>query len=112
MAKKQVIKRKVAIATLRADDAHGNPSIHSIKYRKKDGSIGYKKRVTKGFRHLPGSGKFRGNINQNHEFQFINKDEPDPLKQHFRIKIDLLVEMDGLVIDHTNGEHNGNANFQ
>jgi hypothetical protein len=109
---KQTIKRKVAMAALRADDAQGKPTIHSIKYRKMDGTIGFKKHVTKSFRHLPGASAFRGNLNTNHEFLFINKDEPDPENQHFRIKIDLLVEIDGLVIDHTNGEYNGNPNFQ
>lgn len=112
MAKRQLIKRKVAMASLRADDAAGNPSIHSIKYRKLDGTIGFKKRVTKSFSHLPGASKYRGNMNSNHEFLFTNKDERNPDKQHFRIKIDLLVEMDGIVIDHTNGEYNGNPNFQ
>lgn len=100
------------MAILQSDDQHGNPTIHSIKYRKLNGVIGYKRRVTKSFRHLPGNGKFRGDINDNHEFLFINLDEPDPLKQHFRIKIDLLVEIDGMTIDHTNGEYNGNPNLQ
>lgn len=93
------------MASIRQDDATGRPTVHSIKYRKKDGTIGSKKRVTKSFRLLPGSGRFRGNLNIGHEFQFINLDEPDPQKQHFRIKIDLLIEVDGMVIDHTNGEH-------
>ncbi len=93
------------MALIRSDDARGRPSVHSIKYRKKDGSIGCKKRVSKSFSLLPGSGKFRGNINLGHEFQFINLDEPpDSKKYHFRIKIDYLIEVDGMVIDHTNGE--------
>ena len=109
---KQIIKRKVAMASIRSDDAGGKPTIHSVKYRKVDGTIGYKRRVTKSFQHMPGAAKFRGNLNTNHEFLFCNLDEPDPEKQHFRIKIDLLIEVDGMIIDHTNGEHNGNPNFQ
>ena len=109
---RQTIKRKIALAALRSDDAAGNPTVHSIKYRKKDGQIGYKNRVIKSFRHLPGASKFRGNLSENHELLLINKEEQEPSKQHFRIKIDLLIAMDGLVIDHTNGEHNGNPNFQ
>lgn len=109
---KQTIKRKVAMASIRSDDAAGRPSVHSIKYRKLDGAIGYKKRVTKSFQHLPGAGKFRGNINTNHEFLFRNLDVNDTDEQNFRIKIDLLVEVDGMTVDHTNGEYNGNANFQ
>jgi hypothetical protein len=100
------------MASIRSDDAAGKPSVHSIKYRKLDGTIGYKKRVTKSFKHLPGAGKFRGNINTNHEFLFRNLDVSDPDEQNFRIKIDLLIEVDGMTVDHTNGEHNGNANFQ
>ena len=94
------------MASIRSDDATGRPTVHSIKYRKKDGTVGYKKRVTKSFRLLPGSGKFRGNINLGHEFQFINLDEPpDSDRYHFRIKIDNLIEVDGMVLDHTNGEN-------
>lgn len=100
------------MASIRSDDAAGKPSVHAIKYRKVDGGIGYKKRVTKSFQHLPGAGKFRGNMNTNHEFLFRNLDEPDPDSQHFRIKIDLLIEVDGMIIDHTNGEHHGNAALQ
>ena len=101
------------MASLRSDDAQGRPTVHSIKYRKKDGTIGHKKRVTKSFRHLPGAGKFRGNLNFNHEFLLINKEEPeDSPNYHFRIKIDHLIEMDGMVIDHTNGEYNGNPTLQ
>jgi hypothetical protein len=45
-------------------------------------------------------------MNGNNEFLFKNHDEPDDSpSQHFRIKIDLLVEVDGHIIDHTNGEY-------
>lgn len=98
------------MATLRADDDNGNPSVHSIKYRKMDGTIGYKKRVSKSFRHLPGASKFRGNMNSGHEFLFVNNDEPDQEKKHFRLKIDLLIEVDGNIIDHTNGEYAATRN--
>lgn len=105
-ARRSVIKRKVAMAALRADDAQGQPSIHSVKYRRKDGTIGYKPRVSKSFRHLPGSGKFRGNVSLNHEFLFRNHDEPEgSQRQHFRLLIDLIQEIDGATIDHTNGEY-------
>ncbi|GAB2798644.1 hypothetical protein GCM10027275_50290 [Rhabdobacter roseus] len=100
-----LIKRKVAMAALRADDAQGQPSIHSIRYRKKDGTLGYKAHVSKSFRHLPGASKYRGQVSLNHEFLFRNHDESDPAQQHFRILIDLLVEVDGHIIDHTNGEY-------
>ena len=94
------------MAALRADDANGMPSVHSIKYRRMDGTIGYKRRVSKSFQHLPGAGRFRGNMNTNNEFLFKNHEEPDDsAHQHFRIKIDLLVELDGHIIDHTNGEY-------
>lgn len=102
---KQVIKRKVAMAAVRADGANGHPSIHSIKYRKLDGRIGYKARVSKNMRHLPGTSKFRGSLNEGHEFLFRNHDAIGTENEHFRIKIDLLIEVDGHTIDHTNGEY-------
>ncbi len=101
------------MAAIRMDDAYGKPTVHSIKYRKKDGTAGYKKRVSKSFRLLPGSGKFRGNLNLGHEFQFINLElQPDDPDYHFRIKIDHFIEIDGMTIDHTNGEYNGYPNIQ
>ncbi|CAG4992266.1 hypothetical protein DYBT9275_00927 [Dyadobacter sp. CECT 9275] len=102
MSVKQVIKRKVAMAWLRSDDAQGNPSVHSVKYRRLDGSIGYKKRVSKSFKNLPGESGFRGNLNTNNEFLLVNHEKAN---QPFRIKIDLLIEVDGHIIDHTNGEY-------
>ena len=93
------------MAWLRADDSRGEPSIHSVKYRKLDHTIGYKDRVSKSFRHLPGASKFKGDLKEAHEFLFVNHDEPSDSKKHFRIKIDLLIEVDGHIIDHTNGEY-------
>lgn len=94
------------MSCIRADDGQGRPSIHSIKYRKMDGTIGYKKRVSKSFRQLPGDSKFRGSLNGNHEFLFENHDQPETsTNRHFRIKVDLLIEVDGHIIDHTNGEY-------
>lgn len=101
---KQTVKRKVAMASLRADDAQGQPSIHSVTYRRKDGTLGHKPRVSKSFRHLPGAGKYRGQVSLNHEFLFRNHDEPNPARQHFRLLIDLIQAVDGAIIDHTNGE--------
>lgn len=98
--KKQIIKRKNAMALLRSDDDLGRPTIHSIKYRKVDGSAGYKKRVSKNMNHLPGTGKYRGNVKLNHVFLFYNHDT----KETFNVLIDLLVEIDGMIIDHTNNE--------
>lgn len=100
------------MAMIGSDDSTGKPTVHSIKYRKLDGTVGYKRRVTKSFKHLPGASKFRGNINTNHEYLFKNLDEPNPEDQNFRIKIDLLIAVDGMIIDHTNGEHNGNPTLQ
>lgn len=93
------------MANLREDDAQSQPTIHSIKYRSMDCIVGFKKRVSKSFRSLPGASGFRGNMNTNHEFLFVNHDEPDSEKKHFRLKIDLLIELDGNIIDHTNGEY-------
>ncbi len=93
------------MALLRQDDALGQPTIHSIRYRKKDGTAGYKARVSKSSRHLPGTGKYRGNLNTNHVFLFTNHDEPeDSNRRNFEVLIDLLTEIDGMTIDHTNGD--------
>lgn len=99
-ASKQIIKRKNAMALLRQDDAEGKPTIHRIKYRKTDGTIGRKMRVGKSFRSLPGDGKYRGNIKLNHVFLFYDYDT----KETFNVLIDLMVEVDGMIIDHTNNE--------
>ncbi len=88
-----------------ADDDRGRPSIHSVKYRKLDGTTGYKRRVSKSNRTLPGESKFKGNLNENHEHLFFNHDEPEESKQYFRIKIDLLTHVDGHLIDHTDQEY-------
>ena len=102
----QIIKRKNAMALLRDDDAQGQPTIHSIKYRKKDGTIGRKRRVSKSTRHLPGAGKYRGKISTYHVFLLTNHDEAsNSPRRTFEILIDLLVELDGMTIDHTNGEY-------
>jgi len=101
------------MASLRADDAQGRPSVHTIKYVKVDGTIGYKKRAAKSFRLLPGAGKYNGNMKLNNEFLFQNLEVTDPEKQHFRILVDLLLEVDGATLDHTNGEYGlqyGNPN--
>lgn len=97
------------MASLRADDAQGKPSIHSIKYVKRDGTVGFKRRVAKSFRLLPGASKYKGNMKLNNEFLFQNLEISNPDEQHFRILIDLLLEVDGATIDHTNGEY-GNPN--
>ena len=100
MANRQSIKRKNAMALLRQDDAEGKPSVHRIKYRKVDGTIGVKLHVGKSFRHLPGISKFRGNVKLNHVFLFYDYDK----KETFNVLIDLLIEVDGMTIDHTNNE--------
>lgn len=93
------------MALLRQDDAQGQPTIHSIKYRKKDGTAGRKMRVSKSSRHLPGAGKYRGNLSTNHIFLFTNHDEAEGTSRRtFEVLIDLMIEIDGMTIDHTNGD--------
>lgn len=93
------------MALLRQDDAQGQPTIHSIKYRKKDGTAGRKMRVSKSSRHLPAAAKYRGNVNTNHVFLLTNHDEPEGTSRRtFEVLIDLLIEIDGMTIDHTNGD--------
>lgn len=94
---KQKIKRRAVFADIHQDTKGNEVHIFSLKYRKLDGSVGYKARCSKSLNSLPGTGKFRGNLNSNHELLLYNHEN----SQHFRVKIDLIVEYNGMIIDHT-----------
>jgi hypothetical protein len=99
---KQVIKRRAAFADIHQDTRGGLPHLFAVKYRKKDGSIGYKPNVSKSLRRVAGPGGYRGNVNQNHVLLLENHDLPvNHPNRHFEILIDLLVEYNGMVVDHT-----------
>ncbi len=94
---KQKIKRRAVFADIHQDTRGDKIHVFSIKYRKMDGSIGYKARCSKSVQTFPHEAKFRGNLNANHELLLYNHEN----SQHFRVKIDLIIEYNGMVIDHT-----------
>ena len=94
---KTTIKRRAVFADIHQDTRGDKVHVFSVKYRKLDGTIGYKQRVSKTIKSMPGEAKFRGNISANHELLLHNHDTDRP----FRIKIDLMVEYNGMIIDHT-----------
>lgn len=91
------IKRRVVFAEIHQDTRGAGPHIFSIKYRKKDGSIGYKARASKSLKSFSGEKKFRQNVSLNHILLIYDHDT----KQHREILIDLLVEYNGYLIDHS-----------
>ncbi len=94
---KHIIKRRAVFAEIHQDTRGAGVHIFSIKYRKKDGSCGYKARVSKSWKQLAGAKKFRQNININHVLLLHDHEANRP----FEILIDLMVEYNGMLIDHT-----------
>lgn len=92
-----IIKRRAMFAEIHQDTRGAEPHVFSIKYRKTDATVGFKARVGKSFRVLPGSGKYRGHVSTNHVLLLYNYED----KRHFEVLIDLLVEYNGKLIDHT-----------
>lgn len=69
----------------------------SIQYRKKNGELGFKTEVSKSLDNIPGASGFRQNVSINHILLLHNHEEDSP----FEVLIDLLVEYNGMIIDHT-----------
>lgn len=84
-------------ADIHQDTRGAGQHIFSIKYRRKDGTIGYKARVSKSFKVQPGTKKFKQNVNVNHILLIYDHDAG----QTREVLIDLLVEYNGMLIDHT-----------
>lgn len=94
---KRIIKRRAVFAEIHQDTRGAGIHTFSIKYRKKDGSAGYKAKVSKSYNALPGDKKFRQNVNINHVL--LLKDQETG--RTFEVLIDLLIEYNGMLIDHT-----------
>jgi hypothetical protein len=97
MSVKRTIKRRVMFAEIHQDTRGDEVHKFSIKYRKVDGEIGYKANVSKSIRNLPGKGKYNGNVKINHVLLLYDYDTD----RTFEILIDLMIEYNGLLIDHT-----------
>lgn len=96
MAKK-VIKRRTVFNQIQQDTVGDHVHIFSIVYRKKGGALGVKPRVSKSVKNLPGTSGYRQNVNINHVLLLTNQEDESP----FEVLIDLLVEYNGMIIDHT-----------
>ena len=102
MSVKRTIKRRVMFAEIHQDTRGDEVHKFSIKYRKVDGEIGYKANVSKSIRNLPGKGKYNGNVKINHVLLLYDYDtELGAAPRTFEILIDLMIEYNGLLIDHT-----------
>jgi hypothetical protein len=93
---KRKIKRRAVFAEIHQDTRGDELHHFSVKYRKTDGQIGYKNNVTKNVRVLAGKGKYRGSVNTNHVLLLHDRET----NQTFEILIDLMVEYNGMLIDH------------
>lgn len=94
---KTVIKRRAVFAEIHQDTQGDEVATFSIAYRKKEGEMGYKAKVSKSLQRLPGQSGFRQNVNTNHILLLHNHETNSP----FEVLIDLLVEFNGMIIDHT-----------
>ena len=83
-------------AEIHQDTRGEQPHEFSIKYVRKDGTVGFKERVSKTTARLNGQRGYRGNVNTNHVLLLMNLET----KQPFELVIDLLLEYEGLRIIH------------
>ncbi|GAB4047066.1 hypothetical protein [Spirosoma litoris] len=100
----KTITRRAMFAEIHQDTLEGGKShIFSLKYTKKDSTVGYKARVRKCSKNLPGAQGYRGNINLNHVLLLENLDNNNPggAPQPFEICIDLILEYNGQRVVHT-----------
>lgn len=75
----------------------GTPLTFSIKYRRKsDGTVGFKPLVSKSLKNAAGTGKYRQNVNLTHVLLLHDHTNNRP----FELAIDLLIEFNGMIIDH------------
>lgn len=91
-----VLKKRAVFAEIHQDTRGAGPHIFSVKYRKKDGRVGYKARVSKSFKRTPGESGYRQNVNLNSILLLYDQDTGNT----FEIKTDLMVEYNNYLIDH------------
>lgn len=94
---KTIMKRRAVFAEIHQDTRGTQQHIFSVKYRKKDGTIGFKPRCSKSFKKIPGAAGFKQNVSINHVLLLHDHDK----NATFEILIDLFKEYNGYLIDHT-----------
>lgn len=77
---------------------NGQAHVFTLKYVKKDSTVGQKARVRKCAKNLPGAQGYRGNINLNHVILLENLDKNN---EPFELCIDLITHYNGLRIIRT-----------
>ena len=93
------ITRRAMFAEIHQDTLEGGKShVFSLKYVKKDATVGQKARVRKCSKNLPGERGYRGNINLNHVLLLENLEAKN---QPFELCIDLITHFNGLRVVHT-----------
>mgnify|MGYP000668063908 CR=1 FL=1 len=75
----------------------GKPHEFSLKYSKKDATVGFKNRVRKSSKNLPGPSGYRGNVSLNFVLLLENLDDHN---QPFELLIDLITHYNGMRIIH------------
>ena len=97
------ITRRAMFAEIHQDSLGGGQAhVFSLKYVKKDSTVGQKARVRKCSKNLPGERGYRGNINLNHVLLLENLDKNNPggAPQPFELCIDLITHYNGLRVVH------------
>ncbi|PRY47130.1 hypothetical protein CLV58_101196 [Spirosoma oryzae] len=94
----QPITRRAMFAEIHQElGLDGKPNEFSLRYCRKDGSIGFKPRCRKTTKSTPGAGKFRANVSGNHLFLVEDVTTREP----FNVLIDLILEYNGRRVNHT-----------
>lgn len=92
--KEMTIQRRTVFAEIHQDVdmlQGGKPPVFSIRYVKKDGTLGAKARCRKTTRRQAGSAGYRGNVKLNHVLLLENLDDVGPRgAQCFEVCIDLI----------------------
>lgn len=93
---RHIIKKRAAFADIHQSTIGSELHIFSVKYVKKDGTVGYKAQVSKSFKQLPGASKYRSNVKLNNALILHDHIE----KSFFQISADLILEYNNKLIDH------------
>ncbi len=95
--KSVTIKKRAMFADIHQDTRGSTVHSFAIKYRKKDGTVGFKANVSKSLSHLPHEKKYKQNVSINHVLLLHDNEAKRP----FEILIDLMIEYNYMLIDHT-----------
>ena len=93
---KNIIKKRAVFADIHQSTRGADLHVFSVKYVKDDGTIGFKPRVTKSFKTLPGAAKYRANVKLTNALILHNQDN----NTFFQINVDYMLEYNNRLIDH------------